>query len=169
MTFLFNKSARWLLAALLPLAMFSCKKDEIRSREMLVFLQPDQAGIPTQTQTLSFLHTPADVRGERTTELRAIQIGLVDRIGGINDAVVSAAGMAGLEKFSIAIYPEPKNFFEQLFAPKEPLNYLDQLRTELGPEYFQVVEQVRQLRTWTGVQTRWPFVPASPSNHWYSH
>ena len=71
MTFLFNKSARWLLAALLPLALFSCKKDEIRSREMLVFLQPDQAGIPTQTQTLSFLHTPADVRGERTTELRA--------------------------------------------------------------------------------------------------
>ena len=93
----------------------------------------------------------------------------MDRIGGNNEAVASAARMAGLEKFSIAIYPEPKNFFEQLFAPKEPLNYLDQLRTELGPEYFQVVEQVRQLRTWTGVQTRWPFVPASLSNNWYSH
>lgn len=108
-------------------------------------------------------------QGRVWTGTRAIQIGLVDRIGGLNEAIASAASMAGLEKYSIAIYPEPKNFFEQLFAPKEPLNYLDQLRTELGPEYFQMVEQLRQLRTWTGVQARWPFVSASPSHNWYSH
>lgn len=73
MKFSINKSntLRWMLLGIFPLMAVSCKKEEIRSRELKVFLQPDIEGIATQTQSLSFTHTPADVRGERDTEVYA--------------------------------------------------------------------------------------------------
>jgi hypothetical protein len=57
----------FLLASLLT----SCEKDELRSREMLVFLQPDKTGIPTKTQTVAFIHNPVEVIGETAVEVYA--------------------------------------------------------------------------------------------------
>ncbi|MBO9659877.1 MAG: discoidin domain-containing protein [Chitinophagaceae bacterium] len=49
----------------------SCEKDELYSREMLVFLQPDKTGIPTKTQTVAFVHNPVEVIGETDVEVFA--------------------------------------------------------------------------------------------------
>jgi hypothetical protein len=57
----------FLLASLLT----SCEKDEVFSKEMLVFLQPDKAGIPTKTQTVAFVHNPVEVIGETDVEVFA--------------------------------------------------------------------------------------------------
>ncbi|MCG2615323.1 discoidin domain-containing protein [Terrimonas sp. NA20] len=57
----------FLLASLVT----SCKKDELSSREMLVFLQPDKAGIPTRTQTVAFVHNPVEVIGSTNAEVFA--------------------------------------------------------------------------------------------------
>jgi len=66
------KVFRWMLLGMVPLMALSCKKDdEIRSRELTVFLQPGLAGIPTKTQQLDLTHTPTEVRGEKTTEVHA--------------------------------------------------------------------------------------------------
>ncbi|MET0465003.1 MAG: discoidin domain-containing protein [Chitinophagaceae bacterium] len=56
-----------LLASLIT----SCTKDELFSKEMLVFLQPDKAGIPTKTQTVAFVHNPVEVVGETDVEVFA--------------------------------------------------------------------------------------------------
>lgn len=65
------KTFRWMLLGLFPLLAVSCKKDEIRSKELMVFLQPDLPGIPTQTQQVDLTHTPVEVRGERNTQVHA--------------------------------------------------------------------------------------------------
>ncbi len=59
------------MLALFPLLLVSCKKEDLKSREMMVFLQPGIEGIPTLTQTIDLTHTPADIRGERTTQVHA--------------------------------------------------------------------------------------------------
>ncbi|MEZ4951252.1 MAG: S49 family peptidase [Saprospiraceae bacterium] len=45
---------------------------------------------------------------------RALELGLVDKIGGLDDALSSAAGLAGLEKYRIVTYPKPKDPLQSL-------------------------------------------------------
>ena len=96
-------------------------------------------------------------QGRVWTGNRALEIGLVDRLGGIQDAIISASRMANLEKYRVVIYPEPTNLFQQILQGPEPVNYRDQLKAELGEESYQVVEHLRHLYRWSGVQTRWPY------------
>jgi protease-4 len=98
-------------------------------------------------------------QGRVWTGHRALGIGLIDRYGGISDAIASAAAMAELESYRVAVYPEPQSLIEQIFGSTEPMNFRDQLRQEMGAENFQVYEQLKHIREWTGVQARWPFVP----------
>jgi protease-4 len=98
-------------------------------------------------------------QGRVWTGHRALGIGLIDRYGGISDAIASAAAMAELESYRVAVYPEPQSLIEQIFGSTEPMNFRDQLRQEMGAENFQVYEQLMHIREWTGVQARWPFVP----------
>lgn len=98
-------------------------------------------------------------QGRVWTGHRALGIGLIDRYGGISDAIASAAAMAELEDYRVAVYPEPQSLIEQIFGSTEPMNFRDQLRQEMGAENFQVYEQLKHIREWTGVQARWPFVP----------
>lgn len=97
-------------------------------------------------------------QGRVWTGKRAIDIGLVDRFGGVADAINCAARMAKLESYRISVFPEPKNFIEQLFGKSEPMTFRDQMKKELGEEQFQLYEQMRNIREWSGAQARWPFV-----------
>jgi protease-4 len=68
-----------------------------------------------------------DIRGKRLkkpieelaggrvyTGKQALDLGLVDRLGTLNDAVMFAAEQAKLKKYDVRVVPEPKNFLEQL-------------------------------------------------------
>ena len=43
----------------------------------------------------------------------ALKIGLVDEIGGLDDAIAKAAELAGIEHYTPIYYPARKDFFEQ--------------------------------------------------------
>lgn len=49
----------------------SCKKDELKSKELLVYLQGDKAGIATHTQTIPFVHNPVAISGNTNVEVSA--------------------------------------------------------------------------------------------------
>ena len=56
-----------------------------------------------------------DIAGGRVyTGKQALELGLVDRIGTLNDAVEFAADQAKIKIYDVRIVPEPKNFIEQL-------------------------------------------------------
>jgi protease-4 len=89
---------------------------------------------------------------------RAKDIGLIDRFGGLDDAIKSAAAMARLSEYSISEYPEPKNVFEQLFGKSDPLNYLGKMKQELGEENFKIYLEMKRVKDMTNtVQARLPF------------
>ena len=97
-------------------------------------------------------------QGRVWTGGRAKDIGLIDRFGGLDDAVKSAAAMAKLADYSIHEYPEPKNIFEQLFGKPDPLNYLAKMKQEMGEENFKVYLELKRVKEMTNsVQARLPF------------
>ena len=58
--------------------------------------------------------------GRVYTGRQALELGLVDRIGTLADAIAHAAGEAKLAEgaYEVRVVPEPKNFFEALMGPE---------------------------------------------------
>jgi protease IV len=56
--------------------------------------------------------------GRVYTGAQALELGLVDRIGGLEDAISFAARRAGISDYEIRIIPEPKSIFDLFAAPK---------------------------------------------------
>jgi protease IV len=88
----------------------------------------------------------------------ALQIKLVDGIGGLDRAVRSAAAMASLKEYSLRTYPEPKSPIDYFFS-SFGRQYREQvMREEMGEEAFQSYKKARYIREQAGVtQARWPY------------
>ena len=52
--------------------------------------------------------------GRVFTGKQALELGLVDKIGGLGDAIAYVAGQAKLTDYDVRVVPAPKNFLEQL-------------------------------------------------------
>ena len=97
-------------------------------------------------------------QGRVWTGMRAMDIGLIDRFGGIEDAIRSAATMAKLTEYRIAEYPEPQTIFEQIFGKSDPLNYADKMKEELGAENYKIYLEMKRVKEMSNtVQARLPF------------
>lgn len=57
--------------------------------------------------------------GRVFTGVQALDLGLVDAIGGLEDAIVHAAELAEIEDYDVRILPEPMTFWEALLASME--------------------------------------------------
>lgn len=98
-------------------------------------------------------------QGRVWTGEQALKIGLVDKLGNLDDAVAYAAKKAGVEKdYKVVEEPQADPWY-MTFINKEKSNYFEQhLRTTLGEMY----EPVMFLRTLSGrnyVQARLPYIP----------
>jgi len=96
-------------------------------------------------------------QGRVWTGLDALEIGLVDEIGGLNDAIEEAKKMANVEEFSIKEYPKRKDPVEKLL---EDLN-MAMVKTALGfdAENAEIIEQyktIQEIKGMKGIQARMP-------------
>lgn len=97
-------------------------------------------------------------QGRVWTGERALQIGLVDRLGGLEDAISCAARMAKLKDFSIREYPEPKSIWDILKGGYSKTVKAKSIKEELGEQEYQIYMQVKRIKEITGtVQARMPF------------
>ncbi len=97
-------------------------------------------------------------QGRVWTGERSIGIGLVDKFGGLKDAIQCAARLAKASDYYLREYPEPVNFFDQLFGKTAPLNYNNKLKEELGEENFRIFTEMRKVQQMSGkAQTKLPF------------
>ncbi|MCP4120515.1 MAG: signal peptide peptidase SppA, partial [Bacteroidetes bacterium] len=95
-------------------------------------------------------------RGRVWTGQDALEIGLVDEIGGLDDALAYAAEKANLENYKLKEYPQEKDFFEQLMEGLMKSRTDKMLKKELGIFYSEF-EMLRELEEWSGYQMRIPF------------
>ncbi|MDT3405052.1 signal peptide peptidase SppA [Mucilaginibacter terrae] len=97
-------------------------------------------------------------QGRVWTGEQALKIGLVDRLGNINDAIASAAKKAKLKDYKLVAYPEQKGFFKGLTNDVETRVKTHMLKSELGDSY-QYYSQMKTLQGMIRVpQARLPFV-----------
>jgi len=90
---------------------------------------------------------------------RAQQLGLVDRLGSLQDAINCAAKMAGTSDYRLREYPEEKDWLGQLFESYRRSSKAQQLQGELGEQGYRLYTGLRSIRSMTGsAQTRLPFV-----------
>ena len=86
----------------------------------------------------------------------ALQLGLVDQLGNLKDAIAVAAKLAGTDSYKLVYYPEKKEWFETLFnKDKEEKEISAAIRSELGDLYptYNALQQIVKAK---GVQARMP-------------
>lgn len=94
-------------------------------------------------------------QGRVWSGIDALEIGLVDVMGGLGDAIVIAAEKAGVEKYRIKTYPEKDKYqkmVEKLFADAK-VSFLEE---ELGSSY-KYLERIKILSKQQGIQARIPY------------
>ena len=119
----------------------------------------------------SFLQKVAEGRHKTRDEIHAIaqgrvwlgtkgkEIGLVDKIGNLQDAIACAARMAGLEKYSPKEYPITKEPLQQFIEDltnsddKQASIKSSLLKSELG-EYYDYYMRLEELKNMKGLQMR---------------
>lgn len=98
-------------------------------------------------------------QGRVWSGVQAKEKGLVDELGSLKDAVIEAAGLAGITDYRIRNYPSYKIDFEERFSgfpfasTKEEL-----LIEEFGEENYKLYQTVKQFSKVSGIQARLPYV-----------
>ena len=86
----------------------------------------------------------------------ALQNGLVDKLGNINDAIQSAARMAKVTDYKTVAYPVQKDPFESFFDSSEDKLKDYFAKKEMGEQY-QYYQQLKSALKFTGIQARLPY------------
>ena len=115
-------------------------------------------GRVAQGRNISQDSVKAVAEGRVWTGDQAMKIGLVDKLGNLNDAIAAAAKAAKIEKYSVGRYPEPAPWFASLLQEKKA-DYMDsQMRSALG-EFYPAFSLIRNLKNQDAIQARMTFIP----------
>ena len=88
----------------------------------------------------------------------AIEIGLVDELGGIDKAIAYAATKAGLSSYSIKEYPKQEDVLESLFKTETQEYYTKSIMKQNLGKAYQYLETIEKINQSEGVQALMPFV-----------
>ena len=96
--------------------------------------------------------------GRVWTGLHAKQIGLVDQLGSLDDAIAVAKKKAKIEECTVKAYPAQKSFFEQIMDKTSSKSMTQTTLKENLGEYYDVVRMVQSVKEKDRVQAAMPYV-----------
>lgn len=112
----------------------------------------------TQNRKKSFEDIDAIGGGRVWSGTRAKQIGLVDDLGSLEDAVKFAAQKANLKSYKVSSYPKKKTAFEQIF---EDLNEDDisarVIKNKIGKANYEIFQQITDKKLKSEVKMEMPY------------
>ena len=89
---------------------------------------------------------------------RAKQIGLVDELGTLNDAIAFAAQKAKVKEYSITSFPKKMTQFEQIFKNLDEDEISARfIKNKIGAENYKMFEQITNPKLQEGVMMKMPF------------
>lgn len=96
-------------------------------------------------------------QGRIWTGTKALELGLIDELGGIDRALQVAVERAEVDAYTVVSYPEKQSFFASLLADN-PGNYIESklLKDNLGT-YYQEFSLLKNLENADYLQARMPF------------
>ena len=132
------------------------EKRMIQTEIETIYAQFKQRVADGRKKDTAFVETIA--QGRVWTGLRAKEIGLIDRFGGIQDAVNCAAGLAKLKDFRVKEYPEPKGLLDRFLGSSKTFDKAGAIKEEIGADNFKIYNELKRLHQLSNtVQTRIPF------------
>lgn len=131
------------------------EKQQVQNSIDRIYLQFKQRVAQGRKKDLNYIDSIA--QGRVWSGEDAVQLGLVDRVGNLQDAINSAARMAKLTSFGLKEYPQTGSWLEDLFK-KDKTQPEAMLRKELGEEHFKIYREMMRIKEMTNsVQARMPF------------
>ena len=107
-------------------------------------------------RSMSYAEVDSIGQGRVWSGIDAREIGLVDEIGGLNDAITSAASLAGLSEYFIKELPEKEDTYTRIMKQLGGEVRLNILRKEFGVSY-NLYNEFNKLKNYIGVQVRIPY------------
>ena len=97
-------------------------------------------------------------QGRVWTGTRGIDLGLADKIGGLQDAIDCAARMGKTKEYKIKEYPEPLSWLETIFGGYKKNMQAKAMKEALGEEGMNIYQSVKKIKATVGTaQARLPF------------
>lgn len=95
-------------------------------------------------------------QGRVWTGTDALKIGLVDQLGGLDDALKIAIKKANLTAYMIKTYPQKEDFVTKIMSDFDTEIQQRFLKSHLGNEY-KLLKKIQEIKNVNGVQARLPF------------
>jgi len=98
-------------------------------------------------------------QGRVWTGKQALELGLVDMLGGIDTALSEASKLANIDDYRVSEYPVKKGFWEELFGIKKDGIATTALKEYFGDDYelIKIVKEIKELKEQDFIQARLPF------------
>lgn len=100
-------------------------------------------------------------QGRIWTGLQAREIGLVDEIGGLEQALAYAAQMANVDAYKVKNFPVFEKTLEEFFYENTMLplakTRAELIKEEIGAENYQLLNQIKEMNQIKGIQLMMPY------------
>ncbi|MBP5642666.1 MAG: signal peptide peptidase SppA [Bacteroidales bacterium] len=118
----------------------------------------DFTALVARTRNLRQSYVDSIGQGRVWTGADTIELGLVDELGNLDDAIAYAADKANLTDYSFKYYPKQKDLMEMLTSGNMPEPYTKSLiKNRLGKNY-KYLETVENISKVDGIQALMPFM-----------
>ena len=112
----------------------------------------------TQNRKKSFEQIDAVGGGRIWSGVRAKEIGLVDELGTLEDAINFAAKSANVKDYSVSSYPAKMSKFEQIFSAETDEDFSTRvIKNKIGKENFKIFQQMTNPNAKATVMMETPF------------
>jgi protease-4 len=111
-------------------------------------------------RNISMARADSLAQGRVWSGVDAQGLGLIDELGGLDDAIASAADLAELTSYSIRRYPKYKSNFEMLMEDLSGAKTRvqeDMIKSELGEDAFSLYKEIKRNTQQRGIQASMPF------------
>jgi protease-4 len=109
---------------------------------------------------MTFAQVDAIAQGRVWAGSDALRLGLVDKIGGLDDALAYASNLVKVKEYSTVDYPKYEKDFKDFFG-RSGLPFMKSrenlIKEEIGLENYKIIEQIRKMNSQKGVQAMMPF------------
>ncbi|WP_437371441.1 signal peptide peptidase SppA [Maribacter litoralis] len=114
----------------------------------------------SQGRGMTMAQVDSVAQGRVWSGTEALEIGLVDELGNLDDAIAAAAEMAELSAYGVKKFPKYKSGFERFMEDLEGASVRvkeNLLKDEIGEEAYQVLKELKSLKKQSGIQAKMPF------------
>jgi len=135
-------------------AMSSYEKDIMQMD--IEYIYSTFTGKVAQGRNINVAYVDSIGQGRVWSGTKALKIGLADETGGLTEAINGAAGLAGIDAYSVKELPALQDPYTKLLKQLTGEIRMNLLKKESG-HYFRIYEEMKELKDLEGIQARLPY------------